>query len=261
MIPETVSEPTAEQVEKLTEAIKKVDEIKADESEAINKVEAFAKISKQEKYLRQERAKLEEARKMFDVEKQKAEQYNKLSSVKDPFAILEHFGITYEQLLEADQSRAATPVDPTVKKALDKVQELENRLKAKDEEAIQERRTKAEMHLRAEIQKAVKEQDYDIIELAGAEQTVIDYMEEMYNQTGKVILASEACEVVTNALVEQYQKLSKAKRLQPKVEEPKVETKPEPTKTLTNKMTQSATKSNVPLTEAERIKAALALMP
>jgi hypothetical protein len=253
-MPETVSEPTNEQLGNLKEAIKS-------HTESVeSKAEAFAKISKQEKFLRAERAKIEEARRAFDAEKQKAESYNRLSSAKDPFEILEHFGITYEQLLEADQKRA-NPIDPTVKKALDKVQELENRLKAKEEEAIQERRTKAEMQLRAEITKTIKEQDYDIIELAGAEQSVIDYMEEIYNQTGKVIPAQEACDAVTNALVEQYQKVSKSKRLQPKVEQPKVEMPKEPTKTLTNKMTQSSTKSSAPMTEQERIKAALALMP
>lgn len=224
--------------------------------------ETFQRITKQETHLKNERAKIEEARRSFEAEKEKAERYRSLEG-KNPFEILEHFGITYDKLLQADKERA-NPVDPNVKKALEKVQELESKLISKEEQAANERRSSAEMHIKSEIQKTIREHEFDMIEILGAEQAVIDYMEEMYDQTNEIIDYKVACQAITDNLVEQYNKLSKSKWVRPK-EEPEVlesaaeQTKPR-TATLTQKMSQSSTTKPKVLSDAQRMAEALALL-
>lgn len=217
--------------------------------------ETFQRINKQETHLKSERAKIEEARKAFEADKAKADKYASLQG-KNPFEILEHFGITYDQLLKADKEKH-NPVDPNVKRALDRVNELESKILSKEDEATKERRARAELQIKADIQKTIKENEYDILEIAGAEQAVIDYMEEIYNQTQEIMDYKEACQAVTDNLVEQYHKLSTSKWVKPKVVETVIEEKPATAITLTNKSTQAIPTKGKVLNEAERMKAAL----
>lgn len=224
--------------------------------EDIKLAETFQRINKQETHLKSERQKIDEARKAFEAEKAKAEKYSSLEG-KDPFEILEHFGISYERLLEADKAKR-NPIAPEVKKALDRVSELESKILSKEEEATKERRAKAELQIKADIQKTIKDNEFDILEIAGAEQSVVEYMEEIYNQTGEIIDYKDACQAVAENLAEQYHKLSKSKFVQPKVSAPVIEEEKAPTAmTLTNKMVQSIPTKPKILNEAERMKAAL----
>jgi len=222
--------------------------------------ETFQRITKQEAHLKSERSKIDEARKAFEVDKAKAEKYSQLEG-KDPFEILEHFGISYEKLVEADKARR-NPLDPNVKKALERVQELESKITSKEQEAADERRSRAELQIKADIQKTIKEHEFDVIEILGAEQAVIDYMEEMYNQTNEIIDYKEACQAVSDSLVEQYNKVSKSKSIRPKSEPELVESAEESKfpKTITHKMAQSTLPRPAKLTEAQRMAEALAIL-
>lgn len=218
--------------------------------------ETFQRISKQEAHLKSERQKIEEARKAFESDKEKAEKYSSLTG-KDPFEILEHFGISYEKLLEADKARA-NPIDPTVKRALDEVQQLKSSLNLKEEEAAKERRTRAELQIKADIAKTIKENDFDVIELVGAQDSVLEYMEEMYSQTGEIPDHKEACQVVANSILEQYQKLSSSKLIKAKeIPAPEAETKQAASQTISQKMGQSTVSKPKVLSESERFQAAL----
>lgn len=224
--------------------------------EDIKLAETFQRIAKQENHVKSERSKIEQARKEFEAEKQKAEKYNSLVG-KNPFEILEHFGITYDKLLQADQERRS-PVDPNVKKALDAVEQLKSELQTEKEAVTKERRSKAEIQLMANIDKTIKEHEFDVIEHLGAQDTVREYMEEMYSLTGEIPDFKEACQAVTDDIVSKYQKISGSKWVKPKeTTTPVEENKPIFSKTLTNKMTQSSVGADKPMTEAERMKAAI----
>lgn len=218
--------------------------------------ETFQRVAKQEAHIKSERAKIEQARKEFEVEKEKATKYSSLAG-KSPFEILEHFGITYDKLLQADKERA-NPIDPHVKRALQEVEALKNQVSAKEQEAIQERRSRAELQVKSEIAKTIKEHDFDVIEKLGAEDAVMEYMEEMYSQTQEIPDYKEACQAIVDSIVDKYSKLKDSKWMKPQ-EPVKVEPIPQadPKLGLSNKMTQSATLNDKPLTEAQRFQAAL----
>ena len=219
--------------------------------------ETFQRIAKQESHVKAERAKIDEARKAFETEKAKADKYSSLEG-KNPFDILEHFGISYDKLLEADKERR-NPMDPNVRKALQEVEALKSQLSTKDEEATQERRSKAELQIKAEIARTIKDNEFDVIEVMGAESAVMEYMEEIYSQTQEIPDYKEACQAVADSIVEQYHKLSKSKWVQPKAEvkEQSIQKSIPDSKSLSNKMTQSAVANDKPLTEAQRFQAAL----
>lgn len=237
-------------------------EVKSEE-EKVNQpnplAEQFQRIAKQEKFVSDERRKLEAAKKELEVEREAVKSYNQLKG-KNPFEILEHFGITYEQLLQADKERS-NPIDANVKRALDRVKELESKIVSKEEHEQTERISKAEIQLKADIDAMIVAKEYDLIDKLGAKDSVIEYMEEMYDNTGVIPPLEEACEAVTAFIVEQYSSIKESKWLRPK-EEPKVELKAtEPVQSnISNKMTQTSEVTNNPQTDEDRMRAAIAAM-
>lgn len=226
-------------------------------SEDAKLAETFKRVAKQEEHIKSERTKIEQARKEFEAEKEKASKYSSLLD-KNPFEILEHFGVTYDKLLEADKERS-NPIDPNVKRALQEVEALKSKVSLKEQEAVQERRARAEVQVKAEIAKTIKEHEFDVIEALGEEQAVMEYMEEMYAQTQEIPDYKEACQAITDSIVERYSKLKDSKWMKSKEvipTEPDTKSDNKAT-TLTNKMTQSAVANDKPLTEKQRFQAAL----
>lgn len=226
--------------------------------------EQFQRVAKQEKFISEERKKIEEAKKAFESDKQEVDKYRKLKE-KDPFEILEHFGVTYEKLLEADKNRRTTPIDPIAKKALEEVERLRVELEGKQQEAQKEKLSRAEIKLMADIDTTVKAHEFDLIEKLGEQSAVRDYMEEMFAQTGEIPDVKDACEAVTNSLVEMISKVKDSKWLKPKEEVHEVLLKAEvpvekKRETLSNKMAQSSVSADKPMTEQERLKAAIVAM-
>lgn len=224
--------------------------------------EQFQRVAKQEKFVAEERRKIEEAKKAFEQDKQEVEKYRGLKS-KNPFEILEHFGISYDRLLEADRNRNSTPVDPLAKKALETVDQLRMELNAKDQAAQKERLSRAETKLMSDIETAVKDNDYDLIANLGEQTAVREYMEEMYNQTGQIPDIKEACEAVSLYLAEKVSRVKDSRWLKPKdipQETETVEHTPKKAATLSNKMTQSTVGADKPMTDQDRLKAAIAAM-
>lgn len=154
-------------------------------------------------------------------------------------------------------------MDPAAKKALETVEQLRMELQNKEKEATKERHSRAEIQLMASIDSAIKENEYDLIEHLGEQSAVREYMEEMYAQTGEIPDVKDACEAITNHLVEQFSRVKDSKWLKPKepVEEVKeVEQTPKNVHTISNKLTQSTQGKDRPLTAAERMAAAIAVM-
>ena len=225
-----------------------------------NLTEQFQQADKRERYIAAERKKIEEAKRAFEAEKEEVMRYRSLKE-KDPFEILEHFGVTYDKLLEADQRRSKTPIDPVAKKALETVEQLKLELKTKEEEAEKARLSKLELQLMSNIEKVIETEQYDLISHFEEHDAVKDYMMEIYEHTGSIPTVREACEAINGALAEKILKVKGSKWLQPK-EEPVKEAPvaPKKTETLTNKMVQSSSPKPKPMTEKERIKAAIEAM-
>lgn len=222
--------------------------------------EQFSRIAKQEKFVSEERRKIEEAKKAFEADKHEVEKYRTLKG-KDPFEILEHFGITYDQLVEADQSRRTTPVDPVAKKALETVEKLRMQLESKEQEAEKAKLSRAEIKLMSDIENVIKTNEYDLIDKLGEQTAVREYMEEMYSQTGEIPDIKEACEVITEHLVAKFSAVKDSKWLRPKEVAPvEVDQAPKKVDTLSNKMVQSSVSADKPMTEQERLKAAITAM-
>lgn len=221
--------------------------------------ESFQRIAKQEKFVADERKKIEEAKKSMEVDRGLADSYKQLKG-KNPFEILEHFGITYEQLLRADKERA-NPIDPHVKKALERVQELESKVSLREKEVEEAKLAKAEVQLKADIDAEIKANEYDLIEKLGAKDAVKEFMEEIYNTTGEIPTIKEACEAVTAHIAEKYSSIKDSKWLKPKeVVEQKKEEETIKSPVINNKMTQTSEHSNKPLTEQQRLQHAIQVM-
>jgi hypothetical protein len=260
---ETISETTSEKNTQETPTTKETEVVETNPVvEPVEKsllAEQFNRIAQQEKFIKSERQKIDEARKQFEAEKALADNYKAIKD-KNPFEILEHFGITYEKLLEADKERN-NPIDPTVKKALERVEQLELRLSKADKEAEEARIARAEVQLKADISKIVKEKEYDIIEKLGAEDTVKDYMEEYFNQTGEIPNIEDACQAIVDELANKFLAIKDSKWLTPKIptiSEEKTETFPD--KVISNKLTQTSQPFTGAKTNEERMAEALTLL-
>lgn len=259
-IAEVIEEKEDKSAERTSDSAKSSEVNAKHEPKPDKLAETFQRISKQESFVKAERAKIEEARKAFEADKSDIEKYRSLKD-KNPFEILEHFGISYDRLLQADKERN-NPIDPNVRKALDAVEQLKSELNSEKEKVVQERRSKAEIQLQTSIAETIKTNDYDLIEKLDAKDAVREYMEEIYATTGEICDVKDACEAVTQHLADRILAAKDSKWLKPKElpkeEEPKVESKK--AETITNKMVQSSVGNTKPLSEDERIKAALQAM-
>lgn len=260
------------QVEVIQETKESAPEIKGQYSEegSENQTEAtknplaeqFQRIAKQEKYVSSERAKLEAAKKSLESDKLAIDAYNSLKG-RNPFEILEHFGVTYDKLLEADKDRQ-NPVDPKIREALQKVQELESKMTQKERDVEQAQLARAEIQLKADIDSIVSSKEYDLIEKLGAKDAIVEYMEEMWDTEGVVPTIEEACDAITSHLVEKVNSIKESKWLKPKETLTEENVDKEPLKTtklpsISNKMTQSTEFSKKPMSDAERLQAATAI--
>ncbi len=225
--------------------------------------EQFQRIAKQEKFVASERQKLEESRKALEAEKSLADNYKSLKG-KNPFEILEHFGITYDQLVKADEERRS-PTDPRIEAMKKRVDELESKVTTKDielQKATEAKIAKAEMDLKVEIDTIIQSKEFDLIEKLDAKHAVREYMEEIYDSTGQIPSIEEACESVTNYLVTKFTSIKDSKWLKPRETsaepvEPTITSKGE---AISNKMTQSSSTTVKPITKEDRMRMAVQAM-
>ena len=219
---------------------------------------AFERLAKQERFQTETRQKLDSERKAFESDRQEFESYKSVKANKesDPFKILEHFGLDLD-FLNKKASERNSPIDPTAAKALAAVEQMKSELEAEKASVAKEKLTQQEAWLQSEITKAVKEGGYDVIENLGLERSVREYMEEVFEVTGKAPSFQEACESVTEYVAERAKKIVGSKWLQPKETIKPKESIPS---SLSNRMSQSSSKISEPMTESERMKEAMRLL-
>ena len=226
--------------------------------------EQFQRLSKQEAHTREQRKQLEEARKAFEVERSLADEMKSLKDLraKDPLAVLEKLGLSVDDLNKAinEKSQANDPISRRLKMLEDELNK-ERQGKVEAEERMQvERTNRAKAALDTEIAKVIKEKEFDLIPALGMDKDVFAYMEGIYETTGEVPTVEAACQAVTDRIVEMYEKASKSKWVQKK-EPVKSETESKPSvNTLSNKLAQATQGADKPMTEKQRMQAAIRAM-
>lgn len=230
--------------------------------------EAFTRITKQENYIREERRKIEESKKAWEVDKSEADQFRKLKKMKeaDPLQALESLGLSYDSLSQYVNS-VKNPVDPVVKRALNELSQIKEELHSSKERETKERISKAEQYVETQITQLTATPDYDIIAKVGAEKAVREFMEKVYDETGEIPEVKDACEAVAEHIAELYQQIATNPRLTKKkaaeITEAKEKLSPSTAedyaRTLSNKLTQSTVAREKPMTDAERMAAAMAV--
>lgn len=202
-------------------------------------ISPFQRLSEQEKGVRSERERLRALNSELEQAKKDAKAYQELKN-KNPFEILAHFGVTDEKIIEADQLRQ-DPVAKLKKEALEEVNKLRNEIMTEKEKAQQERLARAEIELRSQIDTTIKEKEFDLIEKLDAQDSVKDYMEEMYAQTGEIPEVSDACQAVLDHIIAKYRSVENSKWLTKKqaAEITKAADTIKNVDTLSNKMVQT----------------------
>ena len=222
----------------------------------------FEKITKQEKHNAEIRKQLEEKRKTFEADKAELERYRSFDKQlkDDPLGVLEKLGLSYDRIQQIARDKQ-NPQNAEARRALERVDKLEQELKAREEREKNERLSKEEIRLNASIAEEVRKGGFDVIEQLGQESAVRDFMETYYEETGEIPEISFACEAIAKDIASKIAKVSKSKWLQPKEEIPEVkEETGKEVKTLSNKMIQSSTKEKKPQTEEERTLAAIRIL-
>lgn len=257
-----MSDEASVTVEQVSEEPKAA-ENKSQESDKFS--EQFQRLSKQEKYVSDQRKQMEEARKAFEADKQLAEEMKQLKALKsaDPVKALEKLGLTIDEINKAIQINNDS-ADPIAKKVRHLEEQLLNDQKAREKaekEAKEARIQSAKIALEKEIDEVIEKEEYDLISTLNMKSEVIEYMEEMYKLSGEVIPVSEACKEITNHIVELHRKASNSKWIKEPKEPKESEKIPAVQKTtVSNKMTQSVIGADKPMSESERIQAAVNLV-
>lgn len=243
----------------------KVEEPKVEDTEAAKEQAAlaskFAALSKKEKQLR-EREKTLAAK--FEQERAKlvAESEGKLKNMvsledlrNDPLGAIDKAGLTFEQfaqiVLNDGKPTQEMLLSQTEQKMLKKLEELENKLKAKDEESQKSKEQAARESLLGDIRKQIDTNDkYEFIRAEGAYDTIIETMEEYYNQTlesdgeGKILSIDEAADAVEAYLEQEAEKFLKLNKVQSKFQGKQEPVKTKTAPTLSNAVTSPAPKTS-----------------
>lgn len=212
---------------------------------------------------------------------------SEFESVKEnPKKALEMLGLNYDELTKSILSDGEIPPEVKIKRVEEKfdkfreeqTQEAEkSKLLAKAQ--AEERERSAISNFQGEIATYLKDNDsrYELIKFEGQESLVFEVIDEHYNRTakdsengtGKVMSISEAADKVEQHLEQKYHKAGKdTKKVQalwgaiPRETQKEIakaeKTQSPQLKTLTNQMSATPTKRNLPMTDDERVQKAIA---
>ncbi len=188
--------------------------------------------------------------------------------IDDPLAVLSDLGIDYNKLSEQVLNNP-NATDPTILALKKQIAALEAKTgQTQQPTANNESYDKAIEHIRNQVKSIVDNStDFEVIRDSGAYERAVEIIEDHYNESGMVMDYKEACVKAEQELFdESVAYFSKIKKLQshfaPKTPEPvkaKVDAGPQVTpRTLSNNLSTGATQSGN-RSEADRVKAAIAL--
>lgn len=184
--------------------------------------------------------------------------------LQDPLGVLQEAGLSYDQLTERIIN--TSPADQklsVLEKEIRGIKETQTKAQTLFEEQQQKAYEQAVNQIRNDVKIIVSSDPaFETIKAMAAEESVVELIEAHFKENGTVLSNEEAAQQVEDYLVEEALKvasLSKIKsKLNPVVETPSLETKPEvkaPTKTLTSASAQSMSK---PMTTKDRRARAIA---
>lgn len=238
-------------------------------------------ILKQKQAMAQERAQIQaqmaEAQKWR--EEREAWQRQQQEFRLNPHKLLEHYGLSFDQLQSFYMNDGKPTPDMHVQAIKSEVEALKaQRLKEEQErqkaqqQAQEAHMKQVETQLRGSIGDFVQKnaETYELIAANGADQVIYDIMEEHYNRTGQLLTIKQSADMLEEHLTEQFKKLQQAKKFQkPPAQEgttPAAASSPpksaQPTtSTLTNKSTASTAPSLVsPKIDNDRMARAMAAL-
>lgn len=227
-------------------------------------VKRFNALSRKEKQLAEERAKV----KAWEAEQAK---YQQLRESKDPMAVLESFGISPDDVVDAllggsSEEEDNTPSDPA--EALKKeFEDFKRQIEEEKQRKIEEQQTRQQEEEQAIIDNHKKTIDsfiqensdkYELITARGEQELVWDVTEAHFNEYGKVLTIEEASDMVEQYLEQEVQKLLKLKKFsnltksgQEEVNEKVLQEKPITT-TLVNDLNSNSSASSTPKRQMTR---------
>lgn len=216
----------------------------------------YAQLARKEKALlardREIKAR-EEA--LANKEKQYASEYIAKSELskrakENPLEFFKDHGLSYDQVTQALLNPQAGPA-PEILDLQKKIESLEAKLTEQETNAQNSQKT-AYAQAVAQISEEVKslvstDVEFETIKELGAEQAVVQYIEDTFKDSGRVLKTIDAVREVEQHLVEEALKMAKLKKVQEK-QAPPVEQKsqastpqkpPQQMKTLTNSVNSS----------------------
>lgn len=257
----TTAEPIVEVTPEVTAT-----EVKTEETKPTAEIDRVARI---EKHQREQRQKLEADRLRLEAEKAELQEFKRIKQLKseNPLEVLKSLGLSIDDIVKAANN--PKNVDPIAAKALDEVEKLKAELQAEKDKVYRDRVAQAEQELTHSIQEAIKSGEYDLIDQLGLTNSVREYMEQVFSETGEILDPKVAAKEVNDRIAKQIKKVMKSKWL---AEEEKAEAiaeivqnatddvRAEETSTLSNKMQSESPKTKKPMSEQERLAAAISLL-
>lgn len=226
----------------------------------------FALLAKKEKQLlglKLDLQKREEALKARDEEYSKS-YISKSKLMEDPLGQLKASGLDYNKLTEMMLNQPQ--VDPTIQKLMDEnkyIKDEVQQFKQTYEDSQKKAYEDAKRQIKDEVDYLVgNDSTFETIKESGAQDAVVELIEQTYNTQGKLLSVEEASREIEEYLVQDFLKKSKLTKIQNLLKPPALEEKktlpsdmknvaqsPAPVpKTLTNSMSNSTR----PLTARER---------
>ena len=198
----------------------------------------FAQLARQEKALRQKAQQQEQALKAREAAlaqreaalqaKPEAPDLSKYIPkdrfLQDPISVLEENGLDYDQLTQRYVTRA--PVDPSVTRAMQAMQDEIRELKAQTAKAS-EQLTESQKQAYASAVKQIRNDVVSLVNQDPAFETikqtksiddVVELIEETYKQDGIVLSVDEAAKQVEDYLVEEAMKLTRIGKIQQRLQ-------------------------------------------
>jgi hypothetical protein len=192
----------------------------------------FAALSKKEKQIRQTEAALkareaELSKRLAEIEGSKTETESKLKSFEqqfkeNPLKALKERGITMEQLIEMQMNDENPTVDMKLKrmqeemesKALARVEELERKLKEKEENEAKSQYDKAVESYKKELSSFAQQnaETYELIVANEATDLMFQVADEYYRNTKRVPDIKEVADAVEAHLEEEARKIFELKK-------------------------------------------------
>lgn len=185
----------------------------------------YAQLARKEKAIRAQARQLESERAAIQAQqaeiKAKEQRYQELSLQerlkREPMAVLNELGVTYDQLTEA-AINAPKPLDPLVAEQQAKIKSLEEKLD-KLSKGIDDQRTDSYKQAVNQIKMETKhlvnsDEQFETIKATNSYDDVVDLIEQTYKQDGVLLSVEEAAKAVEDYLVEEAVKIARLKKIQ-----------------------------------------------